>query len=248
MIKQFITLLCLTTCFSTWAQVEIISEQTYDAGALYGYMNGGSELYKEYGFKKLVVQEVACANEELKFECYEMNSPQSAFGIYTVNVFKCTTNKLLNITEVCESDYQLQAVVGPCYLSIINTNGSVAAQDAARKVLNDYIQNYNETDAYKLPQYIKRLSPDNVLFMNGSLAIENRADAWLQHYKKLDISSCYILKWASSKASILVFTSKQTCIKDMQSDELLVKQKNKITYLLRKSQADDYALQLFKDI
>ncbi|MBS0011466.1 MAG: hypothetical protein KFF49_08650, partial [Bacteroidales bacterium] len=35
----------------------IESERTYTAESLFGYMNGGAELYLEYGFDRLVVSE-----------------------------------------------------------------------------------------------------------------------------------------------------------------------------------------------
>ncbi|KAA3616614.1 MAG: hypothetical protein DWQ05_12855 [Calditrichaeota bacterium] len=51
---------------------------------LYLLINGGAEIYHEYGFKRVVFQrythEIA---GDLNVEIYEMDSPQAAYGIYT---------------------------------------------------------------------------------------------------------------------------------------------------------------------
>ena len=239
----------LSVCSVLFSQITILSQQTYDAGALYGYMNGGSELYKEYNFKKLTVKELKIDGQELKFECFEMDSPVSAYGIFSVNVFKCKPCERLILSEVCCSDYQLQAVNGNCYLSIINTNGSVAAQDAAHKVLNDYIQKGEEKISFKPPSYIKKLNPSKVMLMNGHLAIANRADNWLKHYNTLDVKTCYILKWKGETASMMVFSSENKKVLNINSKKgITVKIKKGTTFILKHDENDPFTKQLLKKL
>lgn len=59
----------------------------YKGEELYGYINGGAEIFFEYGFKELYVSHyTALSNEakkELTLEVYKMESPESAFGIFS---------------------------------------------------------------------------------------------------------------------------------------------------------------------
>ncbi len=53
---------------------------------LFNHIDGGAELFIEYGFEKLVVQRYALGKSELTLEVYEMESPEAALGIY---LMKC---------------------------------------------------------------------------------------------------------------------------------------------------------------
>ncbi|UCE42002.1 MAG: hypothetical protein JSV17_03215 [Candidatus Aminicenantes bacterium] len=51
---------------------------------LYEYINGGAEIYHEYGFVQVVVQDyVNDAEKSVSVEIYEMTSSASAYGMYT---------------------------------------------------------------------------------------------------------------------------------------------------------------------
>ena len=51
---------------------------------LFLLIDGGAEIYHEYGFRQVVMQEFQNQNEKsINVEVYEMNDPASAFGIYT---------------------------------------------------------------------------------------------------------------------------------------------------------------------
>ena len=60
----------------------------YTGDELYGYINGGAEIFKEYGFKELFVSHYTSRSgggkKELTMEVYRMESPESAFGIFSV--------------------------------------------------------------------------------------------------------------------------------------------------------------------
>lgn len=110
---------------------KIQSERTYTAESLFGYMNGGAELYLEYGFERLVVSEIDIDGNEYKVEVYKMKDPEAAYGIYSVSVFRCDTTDLIGDYS-CLTDYQLQVCKGQYYISIINNSGK---QEAAEQSL-----------------------------------------------------------------------------------------------------------------
>jgi len=56
--------------------------RVFHGADLYGHINGGSELFLEFGFEELVVQEYKSGADELSLELYRMTDPAAAKGIY----------------------------------------------------------------------------------------------------------------------------------------------------------------------
>jgi hypothetical protein len=60
------------------------SSEEYEGENLYLYINGGAEIYHEFGFQRVLVQDYKNDNDKsISLELYEMTDPESAFGIYT---------------------------------------------------------------------------------------------------------------------------------------------------------------------
>jgi len=60
------------------------SPEEYVGEDLYLYINGGAEIYHEFGFQRILVQDYKNEHEKsISLELYEMTDPESAFGIYT---------------------------------------------------------------------------------------------------------------------------------------------------------------------
>jgi hypothetical protein len=55
----------------------------YKGTKLFDYMNGGAELYYEYGFEQACVQRYQTPPGEVTAEIYQMDLPTNAYGIYT---------------------------------------------------------------------------------------------------------------------------------------------------------------------
>lgn len=57
----------------------------YVGKRLFDYMNGGAELYYEYGFEQAFVQCYSFKGKQgrITVELYQMSTPQSAYGVYT---------------------------------------------------------------------------------------------------------------------------------------------------------------------
>jgi len=58
--------------------------QEYEGGDLYTYMDGGAEIYQEYGFRRVIVQDYKNARgKSVSLEIFEMETPAAAFGMFT---------------------------------------------------------------------------------------------------------------------------------------------------------------------
>ncbi len=57
----------------------------FSGDRLFEHINGGADIYYEYGFATLVVQRYAKEDKAVSIEIYGMNDPGAAFGIYSYN-------------------------------------------------------------------------------------------------------------------------------------------------------------------
>ncbi len=58
--------------------------QEFAGEDLYTYIDGGAEIYQEYGFRRVIVQDYEnAAGKSVSLEIFEMETPAAAFGIFT---------------------------------------------------------------------------------------------------------------------------------------------------------------------
>jgi hypothetical protein len=55
----------------------------YQGNKLFDYMDGGAELYNEYGFEQACVQRYKAKQAEVTVEIYQMDTSTHAYGVYT---------------------------------------------------------------------------------------------------------------------------------------------------------------------
>jgi len=72
----------------------IESEKVYEtAEELYDYINGGAELYLNYGFRKLARRIYTLeGGNEIKAEIFDMSLPKNAFGVFSYSKDTANTN------------------------------------------------------------------------------------------------------------------------------------------------------------
>jgi len=91
--------------------------------SLFGYMDGGADLYLEYGVKSAVITELDIKDGHYKCEVFKMNGSDEAFGIFSVSKYRC--NGMPPVSAfTCQTKYQLQICKGNYYISIINKSGT----------------------------------------------------------------------------------------------------------------------------
>jgi hypothetical protein len=58
--------------------------QEFEGEDLYEYIDGGAEIYHEYGFRRVVVQDYESADgKSISLEIFEMETPAAAYGMFT---------------------------------------------------------------------------------------------------------------------------------------------------------------------
>lgn len=196
----------------------ITRERNFEGDALYGYMNGGSDLYLEYGFVSLNVQEVKYEGFEYTVETFTMADEFAAFGIYSIHIFKpLRVDSLLAAHSLpgfdCLSKYQLQAACGNRYFSIVFNAGPAAAQGAEKLLLakagdiaggETIAKGENLLPFLKDAPWLKPPYSGRLKFVKGELGLSNVDDSVIDKYSAICSSGLWI--WENGEDDTVFFT------------------------------------------
>jgi hypothetical protein len=153
------------------------SPKIYTGTSLFGYINGGAELFLEYGFSGAWVNEINFMGGKYTTEIYRMNGPEEAFGIYSVFRFQCKSCPPLS-SFTCQTKYQLQICSGPFYISIINGTGNKTDSAASLKIGEAIVRKIKERPAdftVYLPDVSTEVINQEAILVKGNLGIMNGA-------------------------------------------------------------------------
>jgi hypothetical protein len=158
-------------------QAELKRERIFTGSGLYGFMNGGADQFLEYGVQKLTARDIIFEGEEYSIEIYEMPSPEDAFGIYSLHTFRCLRADTLGCID-CFSPYQLQAVSGNNYVSVVFPSGSNAAGSNVDKALRMYVS-MDEGRLPAIPAVLKTKRPysGRLKYLKGPLSVSTAASS-----------------------------------------------------------------------
>lgn len=173
----------------------ITRSERYDGKSLWGYINGGTDIYLEYGFDKVFVQEIIWKKYQFKINVYRMKDAEAAFGIFSVSRHKCAP--LDSISEFnCVTPYHIQIAHGRLYISIVNDNGSSREQELALQLAKKILKKSKEK-IFVLPTLFEKavfLPYKNALkFFKGRLGIENGFPEWEEMFEGIKDYSAYML-------------------------------------------------------
>jgi hypothetical protein len=94
------------------------SAQQFEGEDLFTYIDGGAEIYREYGFRRVVTQDYKDAGgRAISLEIFEMVSPEAAFGMFTFK--RSGQGKVLSLGSGGElEDYYLNFWKGPYLVTL----------------------------------------------------------------------------------------------------------------------------------
>lgn len=165
----------------------VSSSNVYDGNALWGYMNGGADLYLEYGFEGLRVQEIEIDGNALKLEIYRMESPLAAFGMMSIKRFRCNETSLF-VPDDCLTGYQYQAAKGTFYLNVINFTGNEQGITKTKEVAQSLIQLIEAGD-FRVPAFgdvdKTLINPAEIKYSRGKLGLQNSISKWISMFDKV---------------------------------------------------------------
>jgi hypothetical protein len=108
--------------------IEDGDHQFFEGDDLFVYIDGGAEIYFEYGFGRVIVQDYKnAAGSRLSLEIFEMNSPESAYGMFT---FKSSLRgEAVDLGDECQlADYYLNLRKGRYLVTITGLDRAKEAE------------------------------------------------------------------------------------------------------------------------
>lgn len=160
--------------------IEKIKTGHFDRDELWGYINGGADLYFEYGFTGVTVQEISIDGSNFKADLYLMNSPLAAYGIFSVSRFRCQQSNLLNHHD-CVTPYQYIAAKANYFISIANQTGSEQDQEISKKLARLYLDKIDE-HWVRAPEIFSHhffnADKENLKYITGPLGMQNGFVRW----------------------------------------------------------------------
>ena len=143
---------------------------------LYSLIDGGAEIYYEYGFKEVVFQSYSHVNgQSINLEIYEMNNPDAAYGVYT---FKTGSDGIpLDIgQESWLESYFLNSWRGNYVITVTGLNEDTVTIAGIKKLAGIVDSKINGESPY--PQILSYLPRENlrlnsIYYLKGNLALFN---------------------------------------------------------------------------
>jgi len=151
-------------------------QQSFDGEDLFVYIDGGAEVYFEYGFERVIVQDYKDeSGARASLEIFEMKSAESAYGIFT---FKSSSRgEAVALGDEGQlADYYLNFWKGRYLVTITGLDQDSAARPAlmtlARLVEKRVARRGQRPElASLLPQ--EELEPQSLKLFKGPLALYN---------------------------------------------------------------------------
>jgi hypothetical protein len=179
--------------------------------SLFGYMDGGAELYREYGISDAVITEFDLSGGHYKCEVFKMTGAEEAFGIYSVSKYHCLGSPPFS-TYTCQTHYQLQICKGPYYISIINKAGNKADSIASLKI-GEILSGKINGPSIDLTSFIPGTDTSylqrNAVLAKGKLGLMNGATAWEDYFKDLSGFCALILPSGDKTILSVRFSDKE---------------------------------------
>ena len=162
-------------------EVEITRERIFEGAGLFGFMNGGAELFLEYGFQQMLEQRLTYQEVPFVVEYYLMDSPENGYGIYAVHAFKCVRIDERFPIE-CLTPGLLQLYHGHLYINIKCMDRSIDSQPLLDS-LSTLIINKNPIDKERKTLDLSSFPPpySQVLYyVCGDLGLSAAHISWAQ--------------------------------------------------------------------
>jgi len=216
------------------AGIKIIRAEYYAGDALWGIINGGADLFLEYGFDKLLLQEIVWNGVNFRVEFYRMNDAEAAYGIFSVSHFKCSKRDTLT-KYVCITPFQVQCALGRFYVSIANDKGNKEAEALTINLFEKVLAKSKEKlfempEGFSKPEFSSQIK--NLKVIKGALGFQNGFPMWSEKFEHFSNYFVYLLAIESGSDytyySFIRFASNQDIQKFMAQNSLPLSVKTKV--------------------
>jgi hypothetical protein len=174
---------------------EITRSEYFDGSALYGLIDGGADLYFEYGFTKALVQEIRWQGNTFRVEIYQMNDNMGAFGVFSIS--RRNQGQLDSMAQYAsQTPHQIRIASGPLYISIANDGGTTLEQSLSRQLAQNIVGKIHASEFQSPKLFTTDLFKpfsNNLKLIRGKLGLQNGFPMWENLFDGISFSSMYIL-------------------------------------------------------
>jgi hypothetical protein len=151
------------------------------------YLGDGTDLYLEYGFKKLFINKYRLVQDTAILEVYIMTNAASAFGIYSMSIPHCIQwNRYGSFS--CTNPYQVKAISGKLFISASNKTGTQTGQALCEQLVKVMIDN-NQQDIWYAPSPFQseKAAPftNSLHYLKGPVGLMKFLPSWSDMFDDL---------------------------------------------------------------
>lgn len=184
--------------------LKVLRTEYYDHRSLWGYMDGAADLYLEYGFSKLIFQEIEVSGKKFRFELFKMTSPESAFGIYSISGGVADTSSGIPFYHIF-TPYQFLAAADSFYISITGEDSSALSRKCSGDISAVIAAMLKGRSSISLPAVFTaeslKKSVREIKFIKGVLGLQNSLPEWEEKFEGIENFSMYYLSVENDEES-----------------------------------------------
>jgi len=171
---------------------EVKDHQSFTGSSLFGRINGGAELFLEYGFVQLDFYRLVKEGKEYNLDIYRMKDPLAAYGIFSIKRFKCREDSSGN-NYVCQTPYQLSLARSEYFVTLANDYGTDASMSESRLIADELVKTISDS-TMNIPQFDDLFQFENPSFpiaVRGKLGFQNGNPAWESYFEGFGGYTCF---------------------------------------------------------
>jgi hypothetical protein len=148
----------------------------YTASNLYGYVDGGAELYLEYGCEQAGVYRMDCEGHELVVEIWQLHDANGAFGVFSVSGTDCKRIDTLLVRH-CFNEQRLMLQHANYYITITGDLSLEMVMNAAIRLSRSIAARIGKDD-FQVPEFFAKNNwfvkePRPLRMYAGPVALQN---------------------------------------------------------------------------
>lgn len=171
----------------------------FDGKSLYGYIDGGAELYREYGFVDLTVQEVRIDDHQILVELFRMRDALAAFGIFSVSRGGCQAEDTTG-RYWCHTSGQALCAAGCYFLKVQRLTSGSGGSGLAGAVARKFLEGLPDSGSVVVPWIvggsIAHAWQRTAILVFGPLGLQNGFPDWVDALEGGDYRSMTIVPWS----------------------------------------------------
>lgn len=194
--------------------------QYYAGDDLFMLINGGADLYHEYGFVEIAVQEYKTSEGEyIDLEIYRMKNSSAAYGIYSFKT--ASRGQKIDIgQEAIDEGYYINIWKGNYLVTIASRKNTSALSEAMKKIgeiVADKIDFSGEKpELIKFTEKLNIPAVEKTTYIMGPLALMDKYDFYLDRPLSFKEGICMELD-NSVKFIFLKYSDEDEIKKDVQA-------------------------------